>query len=77
MLWQIDPTITTLDKGYDYLEHENVTVPIHDMSKSMLYIIKGEGQNPWETVPLDSESKKYVRVNIVNRVNSYDGEDGK
>ena len=38
----------------------------------MLYIIKGEGNNPWETVPLDKESQKYVRVNLVNRINSYD-----
>lgn len=71
MLWQLDPNISTLNKGYDYHEHQNDTVPIGDMSKTMLYIFKGEGDSPWDTVPLNKESEQYVRVNLINRINSY------
>ena len=65
MLWNLDPNISTLYKGYDFKENYNESFPITEMSKVMIWVLKGEGESPMETVPLDEESKKYIRIKLI------------
>ena len=42
------------------------------MSKPLFSIIEGTGEDPFKTVKLDEESRKYVHVVLNNVVKTYD-----
>lgn len=44
------------------------------MSKILLSILKGTGENPFETVNLDRESRKYLHIQLNHYVVTYDSE---
>ena len=50
----------TLAKGFDYKDKKEYKFT--DMSKMLFSILKGTGKDPFETVPLDRESRKYFHV---------------
>ena len=64
MVLFVDPDVQTIERNFDFDNHEEVS--INKMSKPILSIIKGSGSNPWETVPLDNDSRKFIHVSIQN-----------
>ena len=45
------------------------------MAKPIFTILEGGSENPFQTVELDKESRKYIHVRVNNIVKTYD-EDG-
>ena len=68
------PYIKSIERGIESGDEDKVFMNKYGVSKPMLSIWQG-GDDPYKPVPLDYDSKRYIRVRLNNIIKTYD-EDG-
>ena len=72
MISLVDPKISSLEKGYDVLDDS--AVRLVDMSKPILEIWEGTSEDPFKTVELNRDSRRYIHVRLNNKWKTVDKE---
>ena len=57
-----DPDFASITQGYSMEMDEKIYLIENIVSKPMLVMMKGTGNDPTQLLPLDTESRKYIHV---------------